>query len=258
MLQKIKNLIAHYRKKCWIYLPFYFSRIRGKKTFIANYYGIPLLMYADTHYQHHILLWQRHGWYEPHILEEWKKLCEGKNCILDVGGYNGLFGIIAAKLNPDAKVFIFEPDEINFRHTSKNIELNNLANVKVLKIAISDKDGEVIFGGHAGGTGPHIGAGTNKVKTITIDSFLKENSIKPDLMKIDVEGAEFLLFEGGKEFFSGSANPQILLEVHPVFLKNFNSSDEELFAKINSYGRFERRDLGDRRERTYTINLQKW
>lgn len=251
MLQKLKNLTAHYRKKSRIYLPFYFDKIRGKKIFNANYYDVPLQMFADTHYQHHILRWQRGGKYEPHILEEWKSACAGKKCILDVGGYNGLFGLIAAKLNPDAKVFIFEPDEINFRHTAKNIELNNLSNVTALKIAMSDRDGEIIFGGHAGGTGPKIGGGNNKVKTITLDSFLKQNNLKPDLMKIDVEGAEALVFEGGKEFFTGQSNPQILLEVH------LNSSGKALFEKINSYGHFKRKDLDDRRCDTYTINLQK-
>lgn len=214
-------------------------------------------MYADVPYQHHILRTQRHSRYEPHILAEWKALCTGKKCILDIGAYNGLFGIIAAKLNPDAQVFIFEPDETNFRHMSKNVELNKLANVIPLKIALSDSDGEVIFGGHDGGTGPKIGKGTQKVQTMSIDSLLKKYSISPDLMKIDVEGAETMVFQGAKEFLTGESKPQILLEVHFDFLKNFNSSDVDLFKVLESYGNFERIDLENPSYATYTVKLQK-
>ncbi len=240
-----------------MYGPYYFDKLRGKKIFSSNYYGIPLVMHADTHYHHHILRWQRNSWYEPHILAEWLELSKGKKCILDIGGYNGLFGILAAKLNPEGKVFIFEPDEINFKHIAKNIELNKLTNVTPLQIALSDKEGEVVFGGHGGGTGARIGVGTKKVKAVSLDTFIKENNIKPDLIKIDVEGAEILVFEGGKDFFSSDLKPQILLEVHFEFLKNFNSSAEDLFKKINSYGRFDRKDLEDSREVTYTVKLQK-
>lgn len=258
MLKKIKNLVGHYRKKARIYVPYHFDKLRGKKIFDAKYYGVPLIMYADTHYQHHILNTQRKSLYEPHILAEWMEICKGKKCILDIGGYNGMFGIIAAKLNPDAKVFIFEPDATNFRHMAKNVELNKLSNVTPLKIALSDREGEIIFGGHAGGTGAKIGFGVDKVKTVSLDSFLKENNIKPDLMKIDVEGAEAMVFQGGGEFFMSDAKMQILLEVHFNFLPSFNSSADELFKMIDTYGGFERTDLEDRRSDTYTVKLSKF
>lgn len=257
MLIFLDNLYRTYRKKLLTHIPYNFDKLRGKKIFKANYYGVPLVMFADTPYQHDILKWMRKGVYEPHILEEWKKSVEGKTCIIDIGGYNGIFGILAGKLNPAAQVFIFEPDEINYRHLARNVELNDLPNVTPVKMAISNKDGETVFGGHEGGTGGKIGKGFRYVQSRRLDSFIRENNLIPDLFKIDVEGAEAMVIEGGEEFFSGTAKPEIFLEVHFEFLKNFNSSQEALFEKLYSFGPFDRQDLEDRRDVTYTVKLQK-
>lgn len=65
------------------------------------------------------------------------------------------------------------------------------------------------------------------VKTTTIDEFCEENGIRPDGIKIDVEGAEGLVIEGCQSVIK-KYSPWVLLEFHGYFM-----SEEE--RRINWY-----------------------
>ncbi|MDO8499665.1 MAG: FkbM family methyltransferase [bacterium] len=150
-----------------------------------------------------------------------------------MGGYNGIFGLISAKVNPTAEVFIFEPEPENFKHIQNNITLNGLANVTVLRMAISDKKGTVKFRDHAGGTGGNIaetdGLEDIEVACTTIDSWLEENKKTPTLIKLDIEGAEFRALQGMSKLLTMSSDLKILLEVHQMFLERFGNSEKEIW-----------------------------
>ncbi|MBI4127239.1 FkbM family methyltransferase [Candidatus Peregrinibacteria bacterium] len=251
-----KNLNEHIRKKARIKIPFFFDSLFGKTDFPGKYFGVDLIMHADTPYQNHLLRVMREGRYENEIVDDWIEAGKNHKCIIDIGGFNGIFGILAAKVNPEARIFIFEPDSINFRHIQKNIHLNGLNNVKVFQCAVCDKDGELTFGGHLGGTGSRIGFGTTTVKSVSLDEFIKEMNIDPDLLKIDVEGAETMVVEGAKQFLSAKS-PMIFLEVHPEFLKSMSSTEEELFRKIESIAHFERKPFHFVRDASYHLLLTK-
>ncbi|MBU1019262.1 MAG: FkbM family methyltransferase [Patescibacteria group bacterium] len=253
MLQLLKNLYATYRKKLLIKWPYYFDKLRGKKIFKTK----DLKFYADKPYHNHIARALKKDKYEDEVTKEWLKELPGKKCIFDIGGFNGYFGLIAAVKNPEAKVFIFEPDPINARHIEKNIEINNLKNAKLIQAAVSDKQGELVFGGASGGTGAKIGKGEQKVKAITLDDFIKQENSSPDLIKMDIEGAETLAIKGAKSLLEETQNLTIILEVHFDFLKEFGSSEEELFSLINQGGDFACEDLEDRNKATYHVKLKK-
>src|SRR5262249_25265638 len=55
---------------------------------------------------------------------------------------------------------------------------------------------------------------TESVRSRTIDSILaREELPPPDVIKIDVEGAEYMVLEGGRKFFT-SATPRLVVETH--------------------------------------------
>ena len=61
----------------------------------------------------------------------------------------------------------------------------------------------------------------------------------PDVLKIDVEGAEYNVIQGAEHLLSGASGKQprfIFLEAHPEFLLDSGVNLEELLEKITSYG----------------------
>jgi hypothetical protein len=62
------------------------------------------------------------------------------------------------------------------------------------------------------------------VKTRTLDSLLGDGLKAPDLIKVDVEGAEWLVLSGGKELFAKGVFG--LIEIH----------DKLVFDLMDSYG----------------------
>jgi hypothetical protein len=73
------------------------------------------------------------------------------------------------------------------------------------------------------------------VASITLDQFCKERNVKPDILKIDVEGAELHVLRGAKELLLNE-KISILCEVHPNQMKYCNSSLLAFEEYLNSVG----------------------
>lgn len=125
---------------------------------------------------------------------------ESGDIVFDIGANVGSFSIFAAKKG--AKVIAFEPDPYNLRYIKKNISINNLEDLVIIyPFAVSNIEGVAnlsINDNHACGS---IFDKTNmekilEVNTITIDKVVEELKIdKINFLKIDVEGAEYLILK---------------------------------------------------------------
>jgi hypothetical protein len=122
-------------------------------------------------YHHRIAYFLHNGGFEYAALAVWKERAVTAATIYDVGGFNGMYGLLAAKVNPKARVLIFEPDPVNARHIRQNIELNDLTNCDVAEIALSDHQGTELFLSD-GTTGARFGDGfgTN-VRVDTLNAY---------------------------------------------------------------------------------------
>jgi FkbM family methyltransferase len=240
-------------------VPYLIDKIRGKNISEIDVSGNKLKLYTETPYHHHIARGLRKKTYEKQAIEEWINEAKQKKCILDIGGYNGFYGLSAGIMNPEAKVFIFEPDQINAKHIRENIKINKLNNVSLIELAVSNKEGYVIFGGHNGGTGGRIGAGNRKIETITLDKFVEKEKCHPDLIKIDVEGAEMEVFEGGQEVWKNATQGlTIMLEVHIILLKkHFGRSEAELMELIKKMDNLKFEKMDDNNGVTYHVKIKK-
>lgn len=155
---------------------------------------------------------------------------------LDIGSYNGLFSIAIGSRFQYAEIYAFEPNPINYRRLEKNIELNKLENIKPFNIGISDLEGSTDFYIQAGEKMTTVSSYKNsftlkhtigeiekiKVETNTLDNLLDELHLVPDLIKIDVEGHELAVLNGGKRMLR-EYKPTILCE---IFTKKFQSEHE--------------------------------
>lgn len=109
--------------------------------------------------------------------------------VIDAGGYIGLFTLYVKTKYPDAEVTIFEPDEESYLLLSKNLEINNFKDVKLIKSGIYKYDGEISFGSdHSNGSSIFS---KNKNSTIKVERLSKYINSEIDFLKINIEGAEF-------------------------------------------------------------------
>lgn len=188
--KRISQRIRYYRSKL------------SERKYWMNPYGVKLGFL--TPYHHSIAHAHSQLNHEPEVIKRWAEASKSASLVYDLGGYNGVFGLIAAKLNPRAHVVIFEPDATNYQQIIENIALNELKNCEVRQTAVTNYKGTVEFVMH-GTSGDRIGRGGVPVACVRLDALPKA-----DLIKIDCEGEEGRIIEGADL----SHEPVIFLEQH--------------------------------------------
>jgi len=144
--------------------------------------------------------------------------------IFDIGANIGVLTLLMAK-HPNSvgsKLYSFEPEPKNFEQLDQNIVLNDLQDkVSPVQLALGVSEGEAVL--HVRGTageGRHSiaeSAGSTDdiaVPLATCSGFAARESVKPDVLKIDVEGAEGQVLAGMKEMLNTHAPREIFLEIH--------------------------------------------
>jgi len=156
----------------------------------------------------------------------WAELCKKSKTILDIGANTGLFSLLAQALNPQARVYAFEPIARFASELEQNCRLNDF-DIYVWQQAMSNQDGEAIIYDlpleqhyHASllesEASRHYGGGRlvkRKVHTARLDTFIQQQELdRIDLLKIDVEGHEPEVLEGMGGYLR-CMRPTILLEI---------------------------------------------
>jgi FkbM family methyltransferase len=118
----------------------------------------------------------------------------------DLGANRGLYTCLAGDIVVDGEVHAFEPNPVAVSNLEQNIQYNDLsARVTVHQKAVSDNGEEIPFLVRSDSTGNTLqtttvdeeDGETITVESINLDDFIVENDLpKPEIMKIDIEGAE--------------------------------------------------------------------
>ncbi len=158
------------------------------------------------------------GWGEEQPVQLWMKLCKGANTILDVGANMGVYSLVAKAVNPQSRVYGFEPVAHIYRKFSENCETNGF-DITCIHTALSNVNGSAdIYIKPGGLTTASLMANAlrterEQVETMTLSTFIESNvSGNVDLMKIDVEGYEPAVLEGMGEYL-GAMTPTIIIEI---------------------------------------------
>lgn len=163
------------------------------------------------------------------IIDELKN--KKNKTFIDVGANIGLISLrVLAKLQ-NVKIYAFEPGFNQNRLFGITIFSNQISNKIVLfNEALDKSSGVKNFASHNdinnsgdGFIDTERGGNTNliKVNTTTLDIWWEKNG-KPsiDVVKIDTEGSELWILEGGEEFVK-NCKPTIFLEISVLNLKNY-------------------------------------
>lgn len=178
--------------------------------------------------------------HEKAVTELLIKVCKSAKCFIDVGTNLGFFTCVISKLYPNIFVYGFEMDKNSFDLLRKNVKLNDVKNVEINNLAISDKEGQVYFK-RQDQPDPTLSITSKKInetipaESISLDSFFEDKKIKPDVLKIDVEGSEMLILKGMKKLLT-DFSLKLFIEIHPHRWQPFGTTFHELFSFLSDLG----------------------
>ena len=166
----------------------------------------------------------------------------------DVGASAGLFSISAAKKIGGKNVYAFEPCSSTFDLLKRNVLLNRVVDVNALRTALGDAVGEGMLQVKSRGRDSlnTLGQATHpdgkvvrreNVPITTIDAFMKKQNVpRVDVMKVDMGGAELLLFRGARELLARADAPLILYEGFAFLTRGFGYHPVEVLWFLESCG----------------------
>ncbi len=160
---------------------------------------------------------------------------------IDVGAHYGYFSLLASKLvGKSGKVIAFEASPTTYKILQKNE--SNFENIIVYNLAVSDEEKQLTFYEF-----PNLYSEYNsldidqfkdkywfseytpksvRIKSILIADFIEEKKINPNIIKIDVEGAEFRVINGLRKYLINNS-PMIVME----YLSTNRSNEEHIKAE---------------------------
>lgn len=189
------------------------------------------------------LLLALRGPYEPLLTKKFKNAVKKGDTVVDIGANIGYYTLIASKLvGKTGKVFAFEPEPKNFKILSENVKLNGRNNVVLENKAVSNATGKNILYLYSsiGNSFYQLNDSSNakkiEVDTIKLDNYFSNYHRKINVVKIDVEGAEFKVFRGMRSLIRKNPNLIIFTEISQKISKVSGENLEDYFDLLVKYG----------------------
>jgi FkbM family methyltransferase len=149
---------------------------------------------------------------------------------LDVGANFGYFSLLASKyVGPTGRVFAFEPVASFADNIVEQLHLNDVLNGTVERLALCDRCAELEFVQEQNGANSHLASlkiehaqsspvAKVRVQGLTLDAYIARNDVNPDVIKIDVEGAEVDVLKGAN-YLMETIRPRMIISTHGRQLK---------------------------------------
>ncbi|MEI7488438.1 MAG: FkbM family methyltransferase [Chryseobacterium sp.] len=223
----------------YIFKPYHLFR-NIKKTIVYRN-SIKLNINLDDWIQQQIYFL---GGYERDEIDYLYKTLKEGDTFIDIGGNIGLFSLNASKIIKDkGKIYSFEAFQPNYDQFKNHIRINDFKNITLEHLAISDQKGfiEILYNetyDNVGMASSYLQEYTSKekVKSISLDDYVEENGISHiDLIKIDIEGAEYSALKGMEKVLTDIC-PKIIIEINNIALKSSNRSEKELIQLLTEKG----------------------
>ncbi len=169
-----------------------------------------------------------------------ESIISAQSCILDVGAHRGFFTLYARSLNPTVPIYALEPEPANQEAFRSHMEHNSVPGVTLVPKALFATTGKsklvVTADSHN-----HVlelvdtpAGGRAIVSTTTLADLLAEYSLPSvDLLKMDIEGAEYPILESLDADTWGKIR-RIILEYHTVHRRK--PSELEQLLRENGFG----------------------
>lgn len=206
---------------------------------IVRYHGIELRVNTGEEIGKRIYYY---GQYEPEQERALETYLHAGAKFYDLGANIGIFSILGARKN--AKVIAFEPSRKVGVRLNENVKRNGLeGHIQIIPAAVADKSGSLDFYETRDGNwgvgrifdfNPLVQGEKYSVSVKTLDDFALEFGA-PDFIKIDIEGAEWLVLKGAEKTLAQSS-PTILIEFHPKEISTLGGSVEKCVNMLRNLG----------------------
>ncbi len=215
-------------------------------TWVKNFWSAELFLSPYYHIDRRIIAF---GMYDRDLHFFLERLLKPGMICFDVGSNLGEVALhMAAKVGKSGKIYAFEPSPIEYQRLKLHVEHNKMTDViEIFPIALSNTIGTARFGfGDEAADNQGLGSFVNleqksislfqDVPTTTIDEFARQKNInRIDVIKIDTQGAEIFILEGGGSIFS-RCSPDIITEISPEDLKHAQKNSIDLLLFIERLG----------------------
>jgi FkbM family methyltransferase len=171
----------------------------------------------------------RHGEYEPGTTAILRKYLVPGAVFVDLGANEGYFTVLASRLvGPQGIVIAVEPQSRLQSVIKANLDANNCRNVRLVKGVVSSKTHRVNL---ALTSSINNGASSlfkstkypllrEEVQSFTLGDLFASLGVKRcDLMKVDIEGAEYDVLTGAREVLKGGTIRNMTIEIHDSILE---------------------------------------
>jgi FkbM family methyltransferase len=203
---KLKDKIKHILK---------FPKIKYKKNASIQTHEITkhpncFDLYGDRYWFLGQNLW------EPPVLIALKDLCQPGSVVFDIGGnMGGLTSVMSRLVGPRGIVCTFEASPRIVQHLQHNVIKQGHTNVTVYHRAVFSASNEIkmMYEGENLNDSLYSNAASPNahcVSTLALDDFCQSTNLWPDLVKIDIEGAEFDACNGAIKMIQHK--PHLILE----------------------------------------------
>jgi len=185
------------------------------------------------------------GIWEPQETNLFIKVLKPGMVVADIGAMEGYYTILASiYVSETGVVHAFEPIESSIDYIKKNIQINNIKNIKLHEFALFDKPGFFKFEKKdienrllvmlTSFTQENEGLGLH-TKTVVFDEWAEIQGLeKLDLVKMDIEGAELNVLYGMRKTIE-KFHPKLFIEFHTGNLKFYGKKPEELIDFLQEY-----------------------
>jgi FkbM family methyltransferase len=164
------------------------------------------------------------SWKENAVVEFIEPNLKEGEIFIDIGAGFGVYSLLASRIvGHQGKVYAFEPDAAAAEFCQRNLRMNKVFNVDLMRLAISNRTGPRVISNFPGSANqiledvPSAQSEGTLVEATTLDDFCAKRGLIPNMVKVDVEGHEVEVIEGGMQTLRKSKTA-LILEVHDRIL----------------------------------------
>jgi FkbM family methyltransferase len=182
------------------------------------------------------------GIWEPEVTGAFRALIKPGDTVFDIGGDAGYYTLLFRKCAGESgHVVVFEPIPKAYERIKENLALNAFTNCTLVKEALGSQAGSFVLerpfeDSRINLTKSAAGESDITVQVERFDTLADQLSLPvPDLIKIDVEGAELEVLRG-MERLVADHHPDFVIELHPQHLPQFGASVEDVLNWLRQRG----------------------